>query len=60
MPISRRAAFLRGASRTLDLMAVRRPRRTVESDGEALARDWVAVGDDLRVAMSRFDAARAR
>lgn len=51
-------AFLRGAASAVDLWpapspGLDRPRGGFAADAEALARDWRAVGDDMRRAVAR-------
>ncbi len=60
---NRIAAFLDGVGSTVDIFAVRGPGsmeilRGQAADGEALGGDWRRVGDDIRTAMARQDAAR--
>lgn len=58
-----RRAFLRGAASAFDLrgntMRQLRVHGTPEEyDARAVARDWQVVGEDLRAAMTTYDATR--
>lgn len=50
---SRRAALLRGFASVFDVPGSRRRRVMLPTAEEALAQDWWAIGDDLRVALRR-------
>jgi hypothetical protein len=50
---NRLSAFLDGISRVLDIGATRKRLTLNQSDSEALASDWKAVGDDVRWGISQ-------
>jgi hypothetical protein len=55
LPQNRLSAFLDGISRVLDVGVTRKRLTLNQSDREALASDWKAVGDDIRTAVSEYE-----
>jgi hypothetical protein len=49
------SAFLDGISRVLDIKTTRKRLTLNQSDTEAIASDWKAVGDDIRWGISEYE-----
>jgi hypothetical protein len=56
---TRRSAFLRGMTRLIDpkseMKVTLPPLGDSKTDAEAIHSDWVAVGDDIRAAISGYE-----